>query len=216
MSVFGGIPKVRVPFRHRILVAFVRNCSGSSAILHDLRPMSANDFGLLLGAVGLAAQLVAIVVILLSVGVATQLWGDVRRYARRFKNAVLRLWPWSEPKGRQLRVNLADTITAEDYVDRSVERSTDRPAPTSFEEVGERLNELQDGWNHHEKQLVTRSARARGEVDQIKTESERRHEEIQATFRKEATERLAERRREGLLLVVGVALQLAGALVLLA
>lgn len=70
-------------------------------------------------------------------------------------------------------------------------------------------------WNRHEEKFINRAAKAREEVEAAQAEASRRHEETQEQMRGEAEERLAERKREGMLFVFGVALQIFGAVVLL-
>jgi uncharacterized membrane protein len=70
-------------------------------------------------------------------------------------------------------------------------------------------------WNRHEEKFVNRAAKAREEVEAAQAEAARRHEETQEQLRGEAEERLVERKREGMLFVFGVALQISGAVVLL-
>jgi hypothetical protein len=164
---------------------------------------------------GLLIELAAIVWILSSVGFWDRWVAIARLRARRLANFFRRLWPWSTPKGKHYEVHASDTARTSDFADGFVQKVTDRPAPKSFEEVGERLNELVGLWNRHEEALVNRAAMAREDVATAREEAKREYEKTQATLRRETEERLAERKQEGLLFISGVVLQIAGAAVLL-
>lgn len=164
---------------------------------------------------GLLIELVAVVLILGSVGVWDRWVAEAGRSAARVWDFVLRLWPWSEPKSRHRQASGRGVGRSSGRADGYVQKPTDRPTPASFEEVGDRLNELVEMWNRHEEKFVNRATKAREEVEAAEAEATRRHDETQEQLRSEAEVRLAERRREGMLFVFGVVLQVAGAVVLL-
>lgn len=176
--------------------------------------MSSSTLSAVLTLSGLLIELWAVVLILGSVGFWDR-WIAEARITTRIWEFVLRLWPWSEPRLRHRQAGARGVGRSGGRADGCVQRPTDRPPPDSFEEVGIRLNELVEVLNRHEEKFLNRAARAREELGAAQAEAVRRHEETQNQMRSEAEERLADRKREGMLFVFGVGLQIAGAVVLL-
>lgn len=170
----------------------------------------------LLVALGLAIQILAILGVLRSLGILRELRLEAARRIRGARSRIGKYLPFVKPKPRKFTLNLHDQAHASDSVDGYVTRPTDRPPPKDLGEVGDRLNEMQEALNRHDKELVARAAKSRGEVAEAKTEAQRQQEKLEEAIRAEAAKQLRERRREGSLLIIGGALQLSGAVLLLA
>ena len=170
----------------------------------------------LLVAFGLAVQILAILGVLRSLGILRELRLEADRRIRAARSRIGKYLPFVAPEPREFTLNFHDQVQASDSVDGYVNRPTDRPPPKDLDEVGDRLNEMQEALNRHDQELVGRAAKSRGEVAEAKTEAQRQREKLEEAIRAEATKQLRERRREGILLIVGGALQLSGAVLLLA
>jgi hypothetical protein len=81
------------------------------------------------------------------------------------------------------------------------------------------LNEIAAGLNRHEGEIRERAERVQRELQEeiagLRSESVRRHDTIGERIEQETRSRFAERKREGIIFAGGLALQGAGAVVLL-
>lgn len=185
--------------------------------------MSCQDLSAALGLLGLTAELGAVVWILSGVGLGDWIRrrpDAARAGLARGRAALRRLWPWAKPpESKRVELNLAASAEASASMELTVGRATDRPAPASFEEVGERLNRIAEDLNRHEQEIKERAERLardlRSELDQVESESTQRHEERDHRIEADTRNRFAERKREGIVFAGGVVLQLAGVVVLL-
>ena len=121
-----------------------------------------------------------------------------------------RWWPWAKP-GKTVFGSASLSVGGSATAHGEVIRREDRPPPASLDEVGERLNHIAAALNSHERALGRLREGFEHEIADARSEASRRHDEIQVVIDEEFSRMLSERKREGILIGLGVLLQFIGA-----
>ncbi|HEY0318833.1 MAG TPA: hypothetical protein VGC49_11145 [Solirubrobacterales bacterium] len=182
--------------------------------------MSSEHLGALLTLVGLAAEMIAVVAILIAVGMPGRISAKARSTLerllarwRRLKDFARRRWPWSKRETVYTDAALGN-LRSSGTGSGSLRLETGM-RPRNFLEVGERLDELREKWNEHERAIEKQARDLRAELAGLDRLSAERVDEIDQKMKEEARRTLAERTTEGVLLALGIACQVAGAAIVL-
>lgn len=163
--------------------------------------------------VGLVLQGFAILMVLNKAGAFDGWKVAVRARVRRGHDNLRRLiakLPWVHSQTREFR----DVGTGELEITGLMEEDfilEPQPTPVSLEEVGDRLNDLRAELTSHDRRLKALRKDAKAGVDAAKEEAKNLASAIEKERKEEAREAIRDRRLEGLMIVAGGVLQVAGA-----
>lgn len=95
-----------------------------------------------------------------------------------------------------------------------VHRKTDRPAAENLEELGERLNATATALNAHEEEFGRLKTLFESQVEKARAEASEQHQQIRSVVDREIRRQVAGRKREVILVTLGVVLQFVGAVLI--
>jgi hypothetical protein len=170
---------------------------------------------------GLVFELVAIIAILWSAGLKGWVRRTITKRRTRLQAAWIRLrrlWPWAKPVSKTMYAKAADAFALSDSAEVRVIRHP-VPPPGDFEEVGRQINEIRADLNRIEEMHYDRAERIEtrldDEVSRLTQGASQQAASFDERMRKEATRQFRERRVEGVIFLIGVGFQIAGAVALL-
>jgi outer membrane murein-binding lipoprotein Lpp len=170
--------------------------------------LSCHDVAALLALVGLTAELIAIVLILRSVGVGDPTVRRVRSMRVRLSGWARRIWPWSKPGEPQyVDISPAEEVNVAESVRVTQGRSTEGPPPRDFEEVGVRFNEIAADLNYLDSKIDQREDQVKEElrdaVAGARSEAAAQQKRLDEEVESEIRTRLSERKAEGTAFAAG-------------